>query len=1045
MDGNFAPQSLASTLLWKRLNKPFASERETEVAKYLVNGLPDVCRRASDRMKGMATFHPQFTLHDDVHLLRVTELMAKLIPKQVLEEVLNPVEIALLILAAHYHDVGMVPDVEEASAIHGSSEFGLARENWLLEHSGYEEAKRILNEAGVGADEQSRCSAVLRDFEQAAFTHFIRLSHARRSAEIVLKTLGEDSRLRIGTGHLADAVGLLCTSHNEAATWMNPANGFYVDSLIGDFRINLVYLGIVLRLADILDFDRERTPDELYRCINFSSPISLQEWEKHRSVTGWIIAPNSIRFDFACERPEYERAIRRFMAQIDEELLQCREIKAQFPSAQCRYILDLPPRTDLSRIRAKNNAYLYHGDLEISLSRDEVVKLLMTDNLYRSPSLAVRELLQNAWDALRHRAAIVKRDDETEWKVGRVEFEHGIDEHGREFVRCVDNGVGMDESIIQRFLVRAGRSYYRSPEFERERLSFARVNADFDPCARFGIGFMSYFMLGDHILIKTRRYRGSRKGHGQPLIVEINGLGSLVVFRPGQIEQPPGTSITIYGRRKPARFGTWNDKVHLVDTIYGYALAGEFPVRARCTIPEIADEIEIPAGIAEPRHPAVECGARKFELFEQDFSEVDPRMHGKVVCVIPLDESGSPTVANEELGWKVNERGHADFFVTNSKGGHIWSWDGRTCLDGILVAGMQGRSCRWESMVGARYNNPVRLGEDTFVLDVRGSLKPELNPDRSPPDSHGIMRDAGPTWRRLRRLAGDAHGALWEKVLLKFSDEKHAKGFWQLAGLHTARFARMKRGILWEHLKIPVTDLAGKLLFRKFQDLPSFRFAATSEAESPLSNGELTIAGDAEMSSWKNINEFRFVPEALNDVILGMSTIALRDGQPTIEFNRPTEPEARAHHSLLFDWGDRQISAMRFGAGFEDTLAVAARERVVNFCHPVVSFLSNEQYISEGGPVFQFLYELVFTLTEPEALEALAKQDFKAPRQNWHFNTLGYYWRAAEEHLLPAHLSPPYRCWTASHGFFEISHDTLRALAKVQVIDWQRRDEPRPI
>lgn len=996
-------------------------------------------------MKGMSVFHPQFTLHDDTHLLRVTELMAKLLPKQVLDEVLNPVEIALLILAAHYHDTGMVPDAEDARTIRESGEFGLARENWLLEHSSYEDAKRVLNEPGLGAGERSRCSAVVGDFEQAAFIHFIRLSHARRSAEFVAKTLGEDSRLRIGTGHLADALGLLCISHNEAPTWMNSGNRFYVDTLIGDFRVNLVYLGIVLRLADILDFDRERTPDELYRCINFSSPISLQEWEKHRSVTGWSIAPNSIRFDFACERPEYERAIRRFMNQIDDELLQCRDLKAQFPSAQSHYVLDLPNRTDLSRIRAKNNAYLYHGDLEISLSRDEVVKLLMTDKLYGSPSLAIRELLQNSFDALRHRVAIVKRDDDADWKAGRVEFEHGLDEHGREFVRCADNGVGMDESIIKRFLVRAGRSYYRSPEFERERLSFSRVNADFDPCARFGIGFMSCFMLGDHIVIKTRRYHGSSKGLGQPLIVEINGLGSLVVFRPGDDAQQPGTSITIYGRRKPGRLGTWNDKVHLVDAIYGYAIAGEFPVHARCTIPEIADHIEIPAGVAEPRHPAVEFGAKKFALFEQNFSEIDSRMRGKVVCVVPLDEEGNPTVANEELGWKVDKNGQPDFFVTNAKGGVVWSWDGRTCLDGILVAGMHGRSCRSEFMVGTRYPNPVQFGEDTFVLDVRGSLKPELNPDRSPPRSYGIMRDGGPTWRRLTRLASDAHGALWEKVLVKFSEEKHAKGFWQLAGLHSAKFTRMKRGTMWENLKIPVINSAGELSFRRFQDLPNLPFAPDGGKPSPLTDGYITISGDAEMTSWKDINEYVLVPKAIEGAVLGMATLTLHGGQPMIEFHPPSDPDIRAHHELLSDSSERRISAMRFGLGFEKTLAVAARERLVNFCHPVISFLSKEQYVSDEGPFFKFLYALASTLTETEALEDLANQNFRAQRQNWHFNSLGYYWRAAEEHELPAHLSPPYRCWTASHGFFEITRDTLQSLAGVQVIDTHRRSKPRPI
>jgi len=38
----------------------------------------------------------------------------------------------------------------------------------------------------------------------------------------------------------------------------------------------LAYLATVLPVADILDFDRERTPDELYRSISFTNPISIR-------------------------------------------------------------------------------------------------------------------------------------------------------------------------------------------------------------------------------------------------------------------------------------------------------------------------------------------------------------------------------------------------------------------------------------------------------------------------------------------------------------------------------------------------------------------------------------------------------------------------------------------------------------------------------------------------------------------------------------------------------------------------------------------------
>jgi hypothetical protein len=305
------------------------------------------------------------------------------------------------------------------------------------------------------------------------------------------------------------------------------------------------------------------------------------------------------------------------------------------------------------------------------------------------------------------------------------------------------------------------------------------------------------------------------------------------------------------------------------------------------------------------------------------------------------------------------------------------------------------------------------------------------------------MSDGGPSWRRLARLAGDAHGALWEKIIVAFSSEKYAKGLWQLAGLHSAKFAKMKRKTLWEHLLVPIINSSGELQFRTFKDLPSFPFAPTPEENTPLSNGEITIAGDPEMSSWKDVNDFLLLPHTIENAILGMATLILKDGGPAIEFQSPTDAE-RAHHGLFSDFSRRRISAMCFGDGLNDVLAVSARKRIVNFRHPVITYLSGEQYKSDGGPLFQFLHNLAFTLTEPEALEALANQDFGARRQNWQFNLVGYYWRVAEAQPIPPHLSPPYRCWTASHGFFDITLDTLQALADVQVIDW-RRAARRPI
>ena len=129
----------------------------------------------------------------------------------------------------------------------------------------------------------------------------------------------------------------------------------------------------------------------------------------------------------------------------------------------------------------------------------------MMEDLYESSSICIRELLQNSLDALRHRKCIFKRDTGMDWNNGKVKFTHEIDKYGREVVTCIDNGIGMDEEIITKFLTKVGRSYYKSPEFLKDREALTSAGIDFNPCSQFGIGFMSCFMLGDIIVIKNKK------------------------------------------------------------------------------------------------------------------------------------------------------------------------------------------------------------------------------------------------------------------------------------------------------------------------------------------------------------------------------------------------------------------------------------------------------------------------------------------------------------------------------------------------------------
>ncbi|CAM5658453.1 Chaperone protein HtpG [Streptomyces alboniger] len=135
----------------------------------------------------------------------------------------------------------------------------------------------------------------------------------------------------------------------------------------------------------------------------------------------------------------------------------------------------------------------------------------MGTHLYEDRGVAIRELYQNALDALRYRAARYeylgyRTGASVPWQ-GSIEFVQGVDDHGRAFLDCVDNGIGMGEEELRTCFSRVGVRFASQPEFVREKSEWERCNPPVRmyPNSRFGIGVMSYFMLANEIEVTTCR------------------------------------------------------------------------------------------------------------------------------------------------------------------------------------------------------------------------------------------------------------------------------------------------------------------------------------------------------------------------------------------------------------------------------------------------------------------------------------------------------------------------------------------------------------
>jgi len=115
---------------------------------------------------------------------------------------------------------------------------------------------------------------------------------------------------------------------------------------------------------------------------------------------------------------------------------------------------------------------------------------VLSNHLYKSPDVFLRELLQNGVDAV-----TLRQKSQPDWNRGKITI---TVEPGRRLI-FRDNGAGLSEEGIHRFLAVIGQS-------SKTELVNGRIPEDY--IGRFGIGLLSCFMVSDSIVVHTRPAAG---------------------------------------------------------------------------------------------------------------------------------------------------------------------------------------------------------------------------------------------------------------------------------------------------------------------------------------------------------------------------------------------------------------------------------------------------------------------------------------------------------------------------------------------------------
>ncbi len=538
--------SLSKSALFAMLTEKCKDDKDGHIVLSLVE---KAATYASQRTKTVLRHMGEFTLHDSDHLFQVLEIIELLLGDTNIRELSTP-ELMLLIVAAFFHDIGMAPDEKDVQAwlknwdsnIEFESDLEenqyLAFRRFTLARPERLEAIEVLTAQGEISRANIQKSYLVSDY--------IRDTHSIRAREIIERDWAEQIMYR--DTDLTVDLAEICFSHNEDALSLLNLDMHHLSGH-GQYSC-LPMVGVLLRIADILDFDPKRTPDVLLSNLNIKNPISLLEWKKHRDIQSWEICPNLIQFHAKCRHPAVEYAIHQFCDLIDRELGACNNVMSQVQrhlhSKRPGLNLLLPLRVDRTKIETQRTIqgkplYLYR-DTKFSLSKKQVIELLMGTKLYGNPEVALRELLQNSIDACLLRDAMEKKWQNPYRPQIIVRYlREGVDD----ILEVEDNGIGMDQQIIDNYYSNIGKSFYKSTDFFDLK---AQSGADFQPTSRFGIGILSCFMVSDTLIVDTKKVYAPYSST-EPLNITIEGQDSIFWIREGQ-RLTPGTKTRLILRKK---------------------------------------------------------------------------------------------------------------------------------------------------------------------------------------------------------------------------------------------------------------------------------------------------------------------------------------------------------------------------------------------------------------------------------------------------------------------------------------------------------------
>ncbi len=552
-------------------------------------------------------FFPDYTDHGIDHVNRVLQFEGELVPKAVLEKSKNDTiprllcdaDAAVIIGATLLHDIAMhlredgfrelvSPDsrFQPLSWFKDAHEDHAADRLWPELWEEYvREAKRFSERdlAKIIGEKEARVWKFDQFPDEIVGNHyliigeFIRRHHARLAHEIAIYGFpglpvgsGEHQfpAMGIEKGHhlsrLADLIGLTARSHGmnlrpckSCLDWKYPGTPRPMGTAV-------LYPMALLRVADYFQIDRQRAPAVLLQLRNPQSPFSVQEWQKHLAVLhiGPATDPRGKMVTVSADiclslYLQLQELLKDMQAEMDHSTAVLDEVYG----TRSDLGLDLL-NLAIRRVYSNLHDTAFRENLPYVPERtgfrvDPNLLTLLVEPLYgKNPSVGVRELMQNAVDAVCELDAWSKAHDVALESLDLPEQDSDVliefieRENGTWFLRVRDRGIGMTSDTIKNYFLRAGASFRNSEEWIKEF-----VDDDGKPrvarAGRFGIGAFAVFLLGHSFRLWTR-HATVDKSEGYMIVasadsqlIEIQRVDNLLIGTTVEVEISSETAINL--------------------------------------------------------------------------------------------------------------------------------------------------------------------------------------------------------------------------------------------------------------------------------------------------------------------------------------------------------------------------------------------------------------------------------------------------------------------------------------------------------------------